>query len=355
MPRPTRATCTALQAGGAERVILTDHRILPLSWTRDAYWQARLMLATWGRGGHDEDERIVADHLRWLFLRCERPDGALGRAATMPTGAARTCPCRPTSSSTRSWSWPTTSAPRAACRSCRPAPAGRPRRSRLAAALAAVDAADGLMRTDENAADDVPTYPFLLSDQVLLWHTARRIARLRPGLGWTAAPAGSRPAVRAAVTSTSPPRVRWADLGLLGQRPRWHRALHGRQRPAGRAGAAVGLLQAHRQAWQATLRFAFDSENPGFVEGPIGGLGSRHTPGTWSLGDIMGWVAFGLMEEPAADAALERLAETAFADGMLPEAYDPEGSNAAVRHWFAWPGAALGALVLDHAARDAGE
>jgi meiotically up-regulated gene 157 (Mug157) protein len=40
---------------------------------------------------------------------------------------------------------------------------------------------------------------------------------------------------------------------------------------------------------------------------------------------------------------------------MLPEAYDPEGSSAAVRHWFAWPGAALGALVLDHAARDTGD
>ena len=67
--------CTALQVSGTERCILTDHRILPLSWTRDAYWQARLLLATWTRGGHDEDEQLVADHLRWLFLRCERPDG----------------------------------------------------------------------------------------------------------------------------------------------------------------------------------------------------------------------------------------------------------------------------------------
>ena len=67
--------CTALQVSGTERAILTDHRILPLSWTRDAYWQARLLLTTWSRGGHDEDEQIVADHLRWLFLRCERPDG----------------------------------------------------------------------------------------------------------------------------------------------------------------------------------------------------------------------------------------------------------------------------------------
>ena len=68
-------TCTALQVAGAERCILADHRTLPLSWTCDAYWQARLLLATWARGGHDDDAAIVADHLRWLFLRCERPDG----------------------------------------------------------------------------------------------------------------------------------------------------------------------------------------------------------------------------------------------------------------------------------------
>ena len=37
------------------------------------------------------------------------------------------------------------------------------------------------------------------------------------------------------------------------------------------------------------------------------------------------------------------------------EAYDPDGSGQAVRHWFAWPGAALAALLLDHAARDTGD
>ena len=50
-----------------------------------------------------------------------------------------------------------------------------------------------------------------------------------------------------------------------------------------------------------------------------------------------------------ADAALQRLTEVAFTDGMLPEAYDPDGSGDVVRHWFAWPGAALGVLVLEHA------
>jgi hypothetical protein len=117
-----------------------------------------------------------------------------------------------------------------------------------------------------------------------------------------------------------------------------------------------GFCPPKDEAWQTTMRFAFDPENPGFVLGPMGGLGSRHTPGTWPLGDIMGWVAFGLMADAgASDAFLERLTLTAFDDGMLPEAYDPEGSGASVRHWFAWPGAALGALLLDHAARDTGE
>jgi meiotically up-regulated gene 157 (Mug157) protein len=60
-------------------------------------------------------------------------------------------------------------------------------------------------------------------------------------------------------------------------------------------------------------------------------------------------------DQEASDAALQRLIAAAFGDGMLPEAYDPDGSGSAVRHWFAWPGSALGALLLDHATREAGE
>jgi hypothetical protein len=48
---------------------------------------------------------------------------------------------------------------------------------------------------------------------------------------------------------------------------------------------------------------------------------------------------------------LSRLEEVAFVDGMLPEAYDADG-DARIRHWFAWPGAALAALrLLDRAGR----
>ena len=62
-----------------------------------------------------------------------------------------------------------------------------------------------------------------------------------------------------------------------------------------------------------------------------------------------------MAEDEASEVALERLVRSAFTDGMLPEAYDPDGSGQAGRHWFAWPGAALATLLLDHAARDTGE
>ncbi len=60
--------CTVLTAGDGFRTILTDHRILPLSWTRDAYYQARALLAAGVAG------EAVGAHLRWLWLCCDRPD-----------------------------------------------------------------------------------------------------------------------------------------------------------------------------------------------------------------------------------------------------------------------------------------
>ena len=351
-------TCTALQVSGAERCILADHRILPLSWTRDAYWQARLMLATWGRGGHDEDERLVADHLRWLFLRCERPDGrwvrshhADGRRKDPPLQsdqqlyplleladyfvATGRLPDLPPEAS-----WPELVG------------------EAWAAALERVDGGLGLLRTEENAADDVPTYPFLLSDQVLLWHSATQLAGMAAAMGLdkealAEIASRTREAVQEHFSMDGPLGRQWAYS--VNGRGGLERYMDANDLPIALA-PMWGFCKPTDQAWQTTMRFAFDPENPGFVEGPMGGLGSRHTPGTWPLGDIMGWVAHGLMADQAAsEAALERLTRTAFGDGMLPEAYDPEGSGSAVRHWFAWPGAALGAILLDHAARTTGE
>ena len=57
--------CTALDGGHGTTVILTDHRILPLSWTRDAYYQALAVLPA--------APDTIAAHLHWLWQRCDRP------------------------------------------------------------------------------------------------------------------------------------------------------------------------------------------------------------------------------------------------------------------------------------------
>jgi hypothetical protein len=69
------------------------------------------------------------------------------------------------------------------------------------------------------------------------------------------------------------------------------------------------------------------------------------------LGDLQRWASAGLRgDQVDAEAALERLIETADRHaGMLPEAYDPAGTDTAIRHWFAWPSAAFGVLFLEHA------
>lgn len=350
--------CTALAVSGTERTILTDHRVLPLSWTRDAYWQARLLLTTWARGGHNGDEQIVGDHLRWLFLRCERPDGrwvrshhADGRPKDRPVQADQQMyPLLELADYIRA----TGRVPQLQPEDDWADLVG----DAWEVNLQGIDEDLGLVATDENSADDVPANPYLVSDQVLLWRTATELAKVAPKVGLDpAALTAVADRVRAAV------REHFRIEGPLGEM--WAYSVNGRggierYMDANDLPVALaplwGFCPPDDPHWRTTLRYAFDRENPAFVEGPMGGLGSRHTPGTWPLGDIMGWVGFGLMDDDAlSEAALERLVRSAFTDGMLPEAYDPEGSGQAVRHWFAWPGSALAALLLDHAARDTGD
>lgn len=345
--------CTALRAAAGERCILADHRILPLSWARDAFWQARLLLGAWSSGDGPGDVEIVADHLRWLFIRCERRDGrwvrshyADGTRKDRPFQADQQLyplleladhieatgspPEHPTASA---WADLVTVA--------------------WAAAMVAVDARTGLIRADENPADDALGHPYLLSNQILLWWTATRLAAIADALGMPAGPFGEVAARTNAAVAES-----FVVAGPLGRQ--WAYAVDARggselYHDANDVPVALaplwGFCPPDDPLWRTTMRFAFDPANPGSVAGSHGGLGSRHTPGTWTLGDIQRWVAAGLGgDQGAAAAALGRLVEVASSnDWMLPEAYDPDGSGHAVRHWFAWPGALFGAIFLEHA------
>jgi uncharacterized protein len=49
----------------------------------------------------------------------------------------------------------------------------------------------------------------------------------------------------------------------------------------------LGFCGADDPIWRATMRFAFSDRNSAYCPGRFGGLGSRHTPGTWTLGDVL--------------------------------------------------------------------
>ena len=334
--------CTALALEAGERAILTDHRILPLSWTRDAYYQALLLRASGAAGDLD----IVADHLRWLWRRCQRVDGHWMRSHHgngQPKDLAFQADQQLYPFVELADLWRATGS----------LPGGIDWASLVPeawrAVLAAIDPASGLVGTDENAADDRAAAPFLAGSQILLWYTARRLAER--GL---AARLGLLPGQLLVVAD----RVRAAFGRHFVVDGRWAYAVDGR-------GASIayhdandlptalapvwGFCGAGDPAWHSTMAFALSSSNPGFVAGPRGGLGSVHTPGAWPLGHVQSWIVARLDgDEAMAQAALERLQADAFADGMLPESLGAGDGSAEgpIRHWFAWPGAVLGALLL---------
>ena len=339
--------CTALATDRPdERAILTYHRILPLSWTRDAYWQALALLAADGAG----DRERVADHLRWLWRRCERPDGRWVRSHH--ANGLRKDPAfqadqqlypmieladfwRLTRTLPDGVDWPIE--------------VGRA----WDAALREVDPATGLMGSTENAADDPADAPFIAASQILLWYTGERLAEMAD-TGMLAMDGPALHAVCASVRSAFDARMASGDgpwayaVDTEGRRVDYHDA---NDLPVALA-PLLGFCAADDSGWRATMRFAFSPRNPAWFDGPRPGLGSLHTRRPWPLGDIQAWIVGHLTGDPAASAnALERLRLAAFADGMLPEARST-GDGARIRHWFAWPGAALAALrLLDEAGR----
>jgi hypothetical protein len=216
------------------------------------------------------------------------------------------------------------------------------------AVLAQIDSATGLVGTEENAADDRIDAPFTAGSQILLWYTATRLAE--PALA-------SRIGLEAESLFAIADDVRRAFSRHFVIDDRWAYAVEARglvvdYHDANDLPTALaplwGFCQADDPGWLGTVAFAFSPANSGFVDGPDGGLGSRHTPGAWPLGHIQAWLVGRAMGDNVATmAALDRLQRAAFADGMLPEARVIEdGERVAIRHWFAWPGAALGAFWL---------
>ncbi len=326
--------CCAVEVG-ATTCLLTDHRILPLSWTRDAYYTLL------GLAARQDVHQLRRRHLRWLWEVAERPLGYWGRAY-LANG-------RPKDDVFQldQQCYPLLELAEHLLQS--PDEFGRGlllRAGEVLDTMLARRAGDQpLFATDETPADDPMLLPFHFSSHVLLWHTLRTLARAdRDGVLAGYAPDELAEAIHAAVRARFVVTVpdgnvfAYAVDGHGG-----HRLYHDANDLPTVLAPLWGFCGVDDPVWRATMEWSFGPGNvEGWFAGPFGGLGSVHTPGAWPLGDTQELLWARLTGDAArAEQVLGRLTQTACWDGALPEARDPDTGEVRSRHWFAWPGAAL--------------
>jgi len=321
--------CAVASAGDDLVAVLADHEILPLVWTRDAYYVCRMLLGLAPR--NERVRAVTSGFLRWLYVEAERPDGWWPRAS-LANGKAKDPAfqldqqlfplllledhARLTGDKSLLHSF------------------GR-MRDEVLHALLARRSAFGLIATDETPADDPLEQPFHFSSHVLLWRVLRD---LDP---------------RAASQVRAATREGFIDSGRFAYAVRGARAEGPRQYHDANDLPTVfapgwDFCAADDPVWRATIEFAWSRENNGYFAGALGGLGSLHTRHPWPLGDLQDIVVARVVGDAERERhGWERLERVETWDGMLPEAYDETTGAVASRHWFAWPAALRGLLALD--------
>jgi hypothetical protein len=338
--------CCALDVAEEQTCVVTDHRLLPLSWTRDAYFVVLPLLLHGEPNSVEED--VVRRHLNWLFGPA-RGDGPWMRSHL--TGGQVKDPGLQADQQLypvlelvdfrrRFGHWPSADLMhwhqgiRAAFDDLITSPE------------------TGLLVSEENPADDPAEYPHNFSTQVLFAEVLGRLSAVADELGLDAAELG-RQALRVRESTRALFRV---DVGTAGPAYAYEVDGDGRYRlyadandlPSALA-VAWDFCSPEDPAWRTTMEAAFDSDGPHALAGRFGGLGSVHTAGVWALGLIQELIyARVIGDEERATRVLGVLEELVSEDGMLPETADPESGEWLSRHWFGWPGAAL-ACVLSSA------
>ena len=335
--------CCALDVAEDQTCVVTDHRLLPLSWTRDAYFVV-LPLLLHGEP-HSVEEDVLRRHLNWLFgpARAEGPwmRSHLTGGQVKDPGLQADQQLYPVLELVdfrrRFGRWPSADLMH------------WQQGIRAAFDDLITSPETGLLVSEENPADDPAEYPHNFSTQILFAEVLGRLSVVADELGLDGAELGRR-ARRVRESTKALFRV---DVGTAGPAYAYEVDGDGRYRlyadandlPAALA-AVWDFCSPDDPAWRATMEAAFDSEGPYALAGRFGGLGSVHTAGVWALGLVQELIFVrGIGDEERVRRVLGVLEELVSDDGMLPETADPESGEWLSRHWFGWPGAALSCVL----------
>jgi len=321
--------CAASRIDDLAVAVLADHEILPLVWTRDAYYVCRMLLELAPR---DERVRAVVDgFLNWLFEAAKRPAGWWPRAS-LANGASKDPAFQ-----LDQQLFPLLLLEDHARLTGEIALLDKyaPMRSEMLRALLKKRTPFGLIATDETPADDPLEQPFHFSSHVLLWRVLRDLDPAQAD--------EVRDATRAAFIGSG--RFAYAIRGAKGEGPRHY---HDANDVPTVFAPGWGFCDADDPVWRATIDFAWSQQNDGYFAGPLGGLGSLHTRHPWPLGDLQEIVVARVLgDEERERRGWERLERVETWDALLPEAYDETTGAVASRHHFAWPAALRALLALD--------
>ncbi len=324
------ALCT-VPVGDQRVCLITDHMILPLSWNRDAYYMARLLLCD--RTGYE----TVWRHLLWMFETVERVNGLWGRSY-LANGRVKD----------KGFQLDQQLFPLLELAEYVAITDDVALLARLTsyirlifAHLEAYRAPHALLyATEETPADDPIALPYPLSSHVLLWRVLDAFTRL----GFAKFLPHTPEAVAESIAEyfvMERDGVRLYAYATDGKGQ--HHAYHDANDMPLALMPVWGFCAPDDPLWRATIDFAFSEANVGgFYDGV---LGSVHTPAPWTLGDLQALIVARVLRDEAREvSALARLQRAAQWDGALPEAYDPRTGEVVSRHWFLWANAAYACI-----------
>lgn len=346
--------CAIPLNNGQATCLITDHQLLPLVWTRDAYYAIQALLAlrksallTGEQTVATAVENVVRQHLIWLFEIAERPAGYWGRAY-LANGKCKDFifqldqQCYPLLeladyveiTGDKTFAQPL-----------------KPQLEEILGGLLARRAKEAwLFPTSETPADDRVEMPYHFSSQITLWRVFKRLAWLdvlesyRKDQLLKIAGQIQQDIYRFMVAEHQQQKIFCYLTDLQGNYQFYHDA---NDWPTIFA-PSWDFCPPDDPIWRNTLAFAFSPANQsGFYPGRYGGLGSVHTPHPWPLGEIQElYLARSQNDDARLKEVWAKLLKRACWDGNFPEASNENTNQVSSRHWFAWPGAMLVITLL---------